>query len=281
MIIASSRELPWGVVTDGTFVYWADHEGGTLNSVAVGGGSASSFATGQVHPLALAVDVNNAYWVAANGVYQFGGSAVTLLASGSPTSIAVDSSYVYWTDEGTQSQEGTVKRVPIGGGTVTTIATGQASPRGIFVSGSTVYWVNYGNGEVMSAAITGGGVVALAASQSGPTSLVVVGSKVYWTNYMGGELMSCATGGGSATVLAVGLTGADNLVSDGTRLFWSVSSYALAGVAPANVPMILTSLISSFSISVLVDATVNGLAVDTVNIYWTDPAAGTVNQLTK
>jgi hypothetical protein len=72
-----------------------------------------------------------------------GGTPVTL-ASGQhyASSIAVDTTAVYWTTGGTAPAyaDGTVMSVPVGGGTPTTLASGQLEPIGIAVSTTSVYW---------------------------------------------------------------------------------------------------------------------------------------------
>ena len=60
-----------------------------------------------------------------------------------PQGMAVDVTYLYWTDWGSF---GTVMRVPVGGGTPTTIAAGQGKPTYLAVDAAGVYWTNLSNG---------------------------------------------------------------------------------------------------------------------------------------
>ena len=57
--------------------------------------------------------------------------------------ITADGSNVYWSDS---SQK--VYQMPIGGGTITTLASSQSTPYAIAIDTSNVYWVNQGNGTV-------------------------------------------------------------------------------------------------------------------------------------
>jgi hypothetical protein len=77
-----------------------------------------------------------------------------------PRGIAVDATSVYWTNE---YSSGTVMKVPTGGGTPTTLASGQSYPQGIAVDATSVYWTNDISGTVMKVP-TGGGTPTTLAS---------------------------------------------------------------------------------------------------------------------
>ena len=55
----------------------------------------------------------------------------------------VDAASVCWTSLG----DGTVRKVPLGGGTPVTIASGQLCPQAIAVDGTSVYWTTLGEGS--------------------------------------------------------------------------------------------------------------------------------------
>jgi len=83
-----------------------------------------------------------------------GGGAPTTLASGHPGDIAVDATSVYWTDFDTSSgsggSNGTVMKVPVGGGPPTILASGQNWLDGIAVDATSVYWTtDNSNGDGM------------------------------------------------------------------------------------------------------------------------------------
>jgi hypothetical protein len=149
-----------------TSVYWAtisgNGSGGSVMNVVtvpIDGGSPNTLASVQSaaasEPVnSLAVNGTSAYWTTGIGdggtavvkVPTVGGPTTTLASGGaSPggSSIAVDGTSVYWLNGGTAANnfsDGTVMKVQLGGGAVTTLATVQATVQDIAVDSTSVYW---------------------------------------------------------------------------------------------------------------------------------------------
>ncbi len=122
------------IVVNATTVYWTDAGAcstdaglscsGAVRSALKNGGSPKSLAAGLVNPAGIALDSTSVYWVNA-GVCNV--------------------------DGGISCQDGTVMKMPLGGGEPTTIASGQGKPVGIVVDSTSVYWTNEASGTVMKA----------------------------------------------------------------------------------------------------------------------------------
>jgi len=95
-----------------------------------------------------------------------------------PFAIAVDATYVYWTTSGE------VKRVPLDGGTPTTIASGGPSSN-IAVDAVYVYWTSYKEDSVlvMKGPLNGGTPIVLASVQGAVTDLTVNSTSIYLTSF--------------------------------------------------------------------------------------------------
>jgi hypothetical protein len=122
------------------------------------------------------------------------GGTPLLLASNqqAPAAIVVDENNVYWTNLGKlgaslfpATNSGSVVYVPIGGGTVVTVAASQPIPIGLAVNGGNIYWTLYGlsvPGQVVRAPISGGSPVPLVSGLDDPFSLTMTPTTLYWTN---------------------------------------------------------------------------------------------------
>jgi hypothetical protein len=124
--LATTVDPVEGITVDATNVYFTVDLGGGVYSVPIGGGATTPIATGEANPTDIVTDATSVYWLNGAGVRKApksGGPAITLgtcngnLSTISPycgraVSLAVDATYVYWTDEGTQYGHGAVFRVP-------------------------------------------------------------------------------------------------------------------------------------------------------------------------
>ena len=102
----------------------------------------------------IAVDATNVYWSSGPPAGVLGGEEGSprrrdadahpwgrrWLDDVTPGPIAIDDVNVYCADG-----SGTVFRVPLAGGRVTTLATGQTNPDAIAVDATSVYWIDNGS----------------------------------------------------------------------------------------------------------------------------------------
>jgi hypothetical protein len=134
-----------------------------------------------------------------------GGPAVTLaMGLNTPQEIALDRNTVpttvFWVEFG-----GSIKRVSAGGGTITTMATGQSGANGIAVSLSTVYWTNSATGTVMKLPSNVAGptmpVQINTIAGKNPHGITLDASNVYWAN--GGDAVTASTVIGASVTTGV------------------------------------------------------------------------------
>ncbi|WP_437970726.1 hypothetical protein WMF04_16175 [Sorangium sp. So ce260] len=168
---------PYRVVSAGDAVCWTYQ--GTLGRAdgAVAcrvGGETLTIAAEQLTPREIALDVDaqgNAaavYWASFEGGSVFradlSGEAAfeheeIVSDQGQLNGVAVDAEHVYWT----RRDEGTVVRMPKGGGEPEVLASQQTRPGDIAVDETTVYWINEGSPDPEDGApVKDGAVLKLA-----------------------------------------------------------------------------------------------------------------------
>jgi hypothetical protein len=125
-------------------------------------------------------------------------TATLTAASANPAVTATDTltgtgvrpRFLYWTDQ-IGTDQGTIKAIPLTGvGTPTTLVTGQASPAGVAVDASHIYWADSGSGTISKAPLTGGITITLYAFSkfTVPAGVAVDSGHVYWANSGNGTI---------------------------------------------------------------------------------------------
>jgi hypothetical protein len=290
-VLARNEQKPGCLAIDATNVYWFDESLGIRRVAKSGGQPITLLALGPV--LAMAVDAQNLYWTGdlppgdawvSNVVMQMpvtGGSPVTLATPAAPTNIAVGGGRVYWTNSIPGTPTDVVESVPIGGGAVTSVATGSDGAGGIATDANYVYWST--PSATYRAALSGGQPQSIG---PGADWLAVDASGVYLaqnvqgpSGYPQGSVSVLPLAGGGATVLASGRTGGVGPIAlDDAAVYW-VEGQGVPGSQGA-----VARLPKSGGGPTLLAANLDEayrLAVDETSVYYTDPLQGTVMKVAK
>ena len=198
-------------------------------------------------------------------------------------SIAVDSTNVYWT-QGTGSGSGAYGK-PFAGGTPVQFGTA-VDPRGIVVDLTHVYWADFGNGTVSSAALLGGAPVRIApppdgGALGGPTALTSDAKNVYWVDPVQGTVNQMPLQGGTVLPLASGRLTPMAIAVDATNVYW-VDYGSTGNPGSVNkVPIIVNPDSGTPTVTPLApsEQQPSGIAIDAANVYWTDFDDNTVNKV--
>ncbi len=244
-VVAASVQSPWGVVSDGTTIYFSidlPGDAGAVMTAPARGGSPSMLASGRASPKDLA------------------------LAGGS----------LYWTEAGDGTSWRVVAAASLDGG-VSTVFSGPGSPLGLTKDETgTLYWIAndaMGNHTVWSGAPDQQQMTSLDVGAGTLGGLAAFGVSVFWTfpvansviwwdvqRHLGTELPSVSSPGWLAA------TGTDvYVVSNPPGLPGRVVDESLG---TGGQSLLAASL-----------AGPKGIAADTTGVYVTDPAAGTVARI--
>jgi hypothetical protein len=174
------------------------------------------------------------------------------LATGlnAPNAMAIDATYVYWAEQGSNDlavmpqpdpnayKDGSIKRVPIAGGAVDTLASAEYDPYGLVADANNIYWTSWGSGEVRrlakNAALgTKPTVMATGLSLSFAPQLAVDGTNLYFTEDKGNRVIerlpiNAVNGAPAAVVTTTGYPYA--LAVDATSIYWSENTFGSPNV---------------------------------------------------
>jgi hypothetical protein len=186
-----------------------------------------------------------------------------------PSGTSIDSTFVYWVDEGLG---GGVMKTLINGGPLITLATNQNGSNVTAIDSTSIYWTNEIAQTVMKAPLDGvpdgGSPTTIAAGLVNPFGIVVDANGVYFTNTNGGTIMSAPlTGtvdGGPGTILASNLVSPTFLAEDANNLYWTnldgrVLAMPKSGLPDGGSPTVIAAGVP----------TPYGIAVDANNVYFT------------
>lgn len=230
-------------------------------------------ASGQDTPVAIAVDSTNVYWM--NQGTGYGGTVMKVpLCGGTPVTLAaVDAGRIGGLAVGregiyyTHFTDGTVMRLPLGGGVPSVFASGLPSPSGIAVDRANVYWADFFAGIVVSEPLGGGVVTTLSSGQSGPDGIAVDAENVYWTNDVPIGTVLKASLAGGPPI---GVGGGDHpkaIAVGGGIVAWATAKNVMAAPIVGGSPTVLHEGASTYTT----------LAVDGANVYWGDKSSPVID----
>ncbi len=163
---------------------------------------------------------------------------VTLAQVPSPVSLVIDAVNAY-VSSCPSGDGGTVVSVPLDGGSLRVLASGQGCGAGLAIDSASLYVAGLNGGDVMSVPLDGGAPTTLASGSDTPIGITLGGASVYWTT-AGGALMTAPIAGGAPAALTSGETYMTGPVAGPSDVYWAsdnalLQKVALDGGSPASV----------------------------------------------
>jgi hypothetical protein len=204
------------IALDAAFVYWTEYPGGWPGAAQImrtprAGGPTTVLIGNLWDPRCLTVDGGYLYWSeftddwdvpaapSTGGVRRVpvtGGAPEALFTGQDIASIAVDETYVYFVYEGPGSASGetsAIRRMPKGGGPITTVVSPPHGAGSIVVDASHVYWSTTIGMTLSRADKSGGPEETLAKTSNGnPYAMAQDEVAIYWVDPGNGTVMKLA-----------------------------------------------------------------------------------------
>lgn len=185
-----------------------------------------------------------------------------------PWSIAVDSTKVFWSNQGSGAVKGSINSIPIAGGTSATLKAEQGTPGDIVLDSQNVYWSNYSDGGAILKVRKDGQDFLSLTSSSGPWGITVDSSNVYWT-ISAGEIRTIPIAGGSSSWLVQSENDPRAITVSGGKLYWSTTG-SPGEAGPVAVGKIRSSNLDGSNKQDLAtgQAFPLGMVVTSTDIFW-------------
>jgi hypothetical protein len=173
----------------------------------------------------------------------------------------VDSTYVYWGNDGFTAGSGWLGKTPLAGGPTTKLATGLGRVLGIAVDDTDVYFADAWQLAVMKVPLAGGPVTTIATSPAGFTADA---TNLYWTG--AGNVSSVPKAGGATLTLATGLHAPGAIAVDAASAYWGDTDGTIKKVPLAG------GSVTTLAANQSPGYGTNQIAVDATSVYWTTSA---------
>ena len=217
---------PYGITTDGTYLYVTEYSTGKVKKIVISTGVASELTTGLTDPYGITTDGTYLYVtdtgsgkvkkiVISTGVATELTTGLTI-----PFGITTDGTYLYVTENSTSK----VKKIVISTGVATELTTGLTNPFGITTDGTYLYVTEAGSGKVKKIVISTGVATELTTGLTNPYSITTDGTYLYVTEYGTGKVKKIVISTGVASELTTGLTIPFGITTDGTYLYVTENS---------------------------------------------------------
>lgn len=231
----------------------------------------------------IAVDATSVYFTSTQGLTTQGlslmkmpvsGGAPTTLASagdgGSPSGcgIALQSTNVYW------NECNKITTVPVSGGTVTTLALGEADA--MAVNSKNVYW---SDGQDLLEVPLAGGLPSTLVSNARGFAMAANSAALFWTDDTDGVVMKLQLAGGTPITLAGGqsentASSPEAIAIDSTNVYWTDAGDGTTGTVMkepigGGVATTLASGQDDLGAAFQPGGGNRRMAVDSTSVYWT------------